>query len=383
MLSSLRVIHVVTSLGTGGAETALCRLLAWLRPPEFQHTVAVLGPEGPLSGRISGLAQLHHLGMRAGRLAPADLFELRRLLRDARADVIQGWMYHANFMATVAAVGLGVPLAWGVRHSLHSMEREKRGTRWVIWACARLSRRPARIVYNSAVSRAQHVKFGFHDSAGVVVPNGFDPGAFAPDPLARSAVRAELGIPEEALAIGLVARVHPIKDHPNFLRAAARFGATHAGVVFVLVGDGADESNLELTRLIDALSLRGKVRLCGRRTDVAAVDNALDIACSSSSGEAFPNAVAEAMACGTPCVATDVGEVRDIIGETGVVVPPRDPFALSEGWGRLARLGAAGRGELGRRARERIIDRYSLTANAQAYAELWRSLALASEACAA
>ncbi len=192
-----------------------------------------------------------------------------------------------------------------------------------------------------------------------------------------------MSIAQDALAIGLVARVHPVKDHANFLRAAAQFAAEHTNAVFVLVGDGADQSNPELAGLIDELQLRDKVRLCGRRTDIAAVDNALDIASSSSWGEAFPNAIAEAMACGTPCVATDVGDVRDIIGETGVVVPPRDPIALSEGWARLAALGAEGRRELGQRARQRIIDRYSLAANAQAYAELWRSLAARSEACAA
>ena len=379
-----RIAHVITGLNTGGAEVVLCRLLASLRPPEFQHTVVALGSEGTLSGDVADLAELHHLGMRAGRMMPGGLLKLRRLLRRARPDVIQGWMYHANFAATLAAMGLGVPLAWGVRQSLYSLEREKPGTRWVIRACAPLSRRPARIVYNSAVSRAQHTKFGFHDGRASVIPNGFDTSAFAPDPAARTWMRAELGIAREAVAIGLVARVHPMKDHANFLRAAARFWAEHTDVVFVLVGDSADQSNPELAGLIDALRLRDSMRLCGRRTDIAAVHNALDIASSSSSwGEAFPNAIAEAMACGTPCVATDVGDVRDIIGETGVVVPPRDPVALSEGWARLAGLGLEGRRELGRRARERIIERYSLAANAQAYAELWRSLAARSEACAA
>jgi len=380
----VKVLHAITGLNTGGAETALCRLLESLPPPDFQHTVVALGPEGALSSNVAELAELHHLGMRAGRMVPTDLLKLRRVLRRVRPDVIQGWMHHANFAATVAAVALGVPLAWGVRQSLYSLEREKPGTRWVIRACARLSRRPARIVYNSAVSRAQHAKFGFHDARGVVIPNGFDTSVFARDPDARSQARGELGIAEEALAIGLVARVHPMKDHANFLRSAARFAAEHANAVFVLVGDGADQSNPELTGLIDELQLRDKVRLCGRRTDIAAVDNALDIASSSSSwGEAFPNAIAEAMACGTPCVATDVGDVRDIVGEAGVVVPPRDPVALSEGWARLATLGAGGRREMGQRARQRIIDRYSLAANARAYAGLWRSLAARSEECAA
>ena len=372
----IKIVHVITGLNTGGAETALCRLLESLPRTSFQHAVVALGPEAALSGHIRDLADLHHLGMRAGRMMPADLLKLRRLLRRAQPDVIQGWMYHANFMAMLAGIGLGVPVVWGIRQSLYGIEREKRGTRWVIRLCAQSSHRPARIVYNSAVSRAQHANFGFHDAHALVIPNGFDTKAFTPDAHARSKIRRELCVPPEALAIGLIARVHPMKDHANFLRAAAQFGANNPNAVFILVGDGTDDRNSQLARLVDELQLRDKVRLCGRRTDVAAMNNGLDIASSSSSfGEAFPNAIGEAMACSTPCVATDVGDVRDIIGETGVVVPPRDPIALSEGWGRLAALSMVSRRELGQRARQRIIDRYSLAANAHQYAELYCVLA--------
>ena len=373
---ALRIVHVITGLNTGGAEMALCRLLESLRPLEFQNSVVVLGPESALSGKVAALAELHHLGMRAGRMTPADLLNLRRVLRRARPDVMQGWMYHANFAATLAAVGLGVPLAWGIRHSLYSLEREKPRTRWVIRASAALSRWPARIVYNSAVSRRQHAEFGFRDSRGCVIPNGFATSAFAPDAAARSRIRAELGIAQDALAIGLVARVHPMKDHAHFLRAAARYRVDNPNVVLVLVGDGTDKGNTQLVELIDEFQLRDNVRLCGRRTDIAAVNNGLDIASSSSSwGEAFPNAIAEAMACGTPCVATGVGDLRDIIDETGIVVPPRDPIALSAGWTKLAALGMEGRRALGTRARQRIIDRFSLAMNAQKYAAIYRGIA--------
>ena len=372
----LRLAHVITGLNTGGAETALHRLLKSLPRPSFQNTVVALGPEGALSSHIRALAELHHLGMRAGRMMPADLLKLRRLLRRAQPDVIQGWMYHANFMATLAGIGLGVPVVWGIRQSLYAIGHEKRSTRWVIRLCAQSSHRPARIVYNSAVSRTQHTNFGFHDARAVVIPNGFDTKVFTPDAHVRSQIRTEFRVPLEALAIGLIARVHPMKDHANFLRAAANFGADNPNAVFMLVGDGTDEANSQLSRLVDELQLRDRVRFCGRRTDVAAMNNALDIASSSSSwGEAFPNAIGEAMACSTPCVATDVGDVRDIIGETGVVVPPRDPIALSEGWGRLAALSMESRRELGRRARQRIIDRYSLATNAHQYAELYCGLA--------
>ena len=181
-------------------------------------------------------------------------------------------------------------------------------------------------------------------------------------------------MPCDALLIGLVARVHPIKDHANFLRAAALFAVTCPQALFVLVGDGADTSNSALGCLIDELQLRERVRLCGRRTDIAAINAALDIATSSSWSEAFPNAIGEAMACGVPCVATDVGDVREMIGDTGVVVPPRDAPALAAGWSQLAALDAPARRALGQRARQRVIERYSLKSVSDQYADLYMSL---------
>lgn len=371
----MKICHVITGLNTGGAETALCRLLESLSSPQFAHVVVALGPEGALSARVRKMASLHHLDMRAGRLRPSDLLRMRSVLRRVQPDVIQGWMYHADFMATLAGIGLGVPMVWGIRQTLYSLEHEKPSARWVIRACARLSRRPARIVYNSEVSRAQHGKFGFHDSRALLIPNGFDTHMFTRDPDARSRVRSELGIPENAMAIGLVARTHPMKDHANFLHAAARFVTNHTKAVFVLVGDGVDEGNHELVKLCDELRLIDKVRLCGQRTDIAGINNALDVACLSSAwGEGCPNAIGEAMATGTPCVATDVGDIRVIVGKTGIVVPARDPDALSEGWSKLVALGPEGRRRLGERARQRIIDHYSLAANGARYAELYHSL---------
>jgi glycosyltransferase involved in cell wall biosynthesis len=246
----------------------------------------------------------------------------------------------------------------------------------VIRAGARLSRRPVRIIFNAAVSRAQHVAFGYDGARSVVIPNGFDTAEFAPCAAERARVRAELDIPADALTVGLVARVHPMKDHATFLQAAKRFGEMHPRSVFVLVGEGADAANRELGALIDRLDLRDRVRLCGRRSDIAAIDNALDIAASSSAwGEAFPNATAEAMACGVPCVVTDVGDAPAIVDDTGEVVPPRDPVALGDAWARLAALGAGARRALGQRARARVIQHYAIDAGARQYANLYQAIA--------
>lgn len=370
----MRILHVITGLGTGGAETALCRLLEALRPPDFEHVVVALGGVGSLSVRIGAAAQLHHLGMNPACLSPRDLWRLRRILRASSPDVVHGWMYHANLVSSLATIRLGVPLIWGIRQSLHDLATEKRLTRLVIRGGALLSRHPRQILYNSVVSARQHEAAGYDSSRTLVIPNGFDATVFQPDNSARQQLREELKLPGEALLIGLVARVHPIKDHGNFLRAAGLLTQSVSDVHFVLVGDGADAGNPQLTALIDELRLRGRVHLCGCRTDIARINAAIDIASSSSTGEAFPNAIAEAMTCGVPCVATDVGDVSLIIGDTGVVVPARDAGALAVGWAQLAALDTSARRALGMRARQRIVDRYSLAAVSQQFADLYASL---------
>ena len=369
---SLRVAHVITGLNTGGAEAVLCRLLESLRPPQFTHSVIVLGRQGTLSARVAKHAEIQHLGMRATLSLPRDLWRLRRLLQAGMPDVIHAWMHHANLMATLAALGTGIPVLWGIRQSLYDLHREKRATRLVIRANRTLSRRPAWIVYNSSTGAMQHEAFGFGSARRLIIPNGFDVVQFHADVGERVRVRAELSIAPGNLVIGLIARWHPMKDHANFLHAAALLSRSYPRAVFVLVGDGLDCKNAEVTSLIHSLGLDNKVRLCGRRVDIAAVNAALDIASSSSSwGEGFPNAIGEAMACGVSCVATDVGDVREIIGDTGIVVPPRDPAALCAGWARLAGMGQAERHKLGLRARQRIVERYSLASMADQYASLY------------
>lgn len=370
----MRVCHVITGLEVGGAELALCGLLETLREPE--NSVVVLRGESVLSQRVAGLATLRHLDMHPGRATPRDVLHLRRALCDRRdkPDVVHAWMYHANLLTSLALAGLRTPLIWGVHHSLSDLASEKRRTRAVIRANAWLSRSATCIRYVSEFAAAQHRRFGFSGRRAVVIPNGYDTDRLQPDPAARAHVRHELDIPPDALVIGMVARVHPTKDHANFLAAAARFHADHPAAVFVLAGEGADAGNQPLLDSIDKSGLRPHVRLCGRRDDIPALDAAFDIATLTSRGEAFPNALPEAMACGVPCVSTDVGDAALIIGDTGAVVPPRDPDALCAGWAQLAALPAADRHALGLRARTRVIEHFARAAIGQRFAHLYRQL---------
>lgn len=370
----MKICHVITGVSAGGAEIALCRLLEALRPPAFDHVVVALGSKGALSGRLAESAVLHHLDIRPSRAGPRDVLRLRRLLGSESADLVHAWMYHAHLLTSLALWGESVPHLWSVHHSLTDLATDKRMTRVVIRLNAMFSARPQCVLYASQLSASQHEDYGFCKLRTVVIPNGYDTSILMPDPEARARIRHELEVPDDCLVIGMVARVHPTKDHGNFLRAARRFRDSHPDSVFVLVGDGATVDNPELTGLIDALQLRGQVRLLGQRSDVPAINAAFDIATLASRGEAFPNAVAEAMACGVPCVATNVGDVPMILADTGLVVPPRDPVALSAGWATLAALSPRDRHKLGSRARQRIVNNYTGSLRARRYAELYSSI---------
>ncbi len=188
---------------------------------------------------------------------------------------------------------------------------------------------PEKIIACGAQARLAHIRQGYDPARFVVVPNGYDLKIFQPDPNARQRLRAELGIAESEILTGTVARIDPMKDHPTLLAALAQVRDQGRELRHLLVGDGCVETNLELTGLIRDLGLSDDIRLLGRRNDIPAVMNALDLHVLSSRREAFPNALAEAMACGTPCVSTDAGDAALIIGSTGWVVPIQDPKALA------------------------------------------------------
>ena len=377
-VAPLTVLHVTTGVTMGGAEMMLYRLLARGHRDRFASAVLSLLELGAVGARISALeVPLLSLGMRQERpLSPA-MLRLIPLARSVRASLIQGWMYHGNLAAQLAAAltPKRAPVVWNIRGSSHNLKDEKVVTAAIIRIGARLSGLPKVIINNSLVSAIKHEEIlGYRSDRRVVIPNGFDTGAFVPSPEARDHMRSELGIARNALLIGLIARYHPVKDHANFLRAAGLLLKDHPEARFVLAGEGVDPCNKELSKLIDKLSITGRVHLLGERNDMSRVAAALDIATSSSSAEAFPNVIGEAMSCGVPCVATDAGDSAFIIGGTGRLVPPRNSGALAAAWRELIEMGEGARRKLGEEARQRVLENFSIEAIAKSYESLYQQV---------
>ncbi len=375
----LRVLHVISGLTPGGAENMLFKLLSAMDRARFASRVVSLTQDGPIGERIRTLGvETSSLGMKRGVPNPAGVVRLASLVRRWRPDLVQTWMYHADLVGGLAAK-LGTwptPVVWGLRNSDLDPATVKRTTLWTVKVCASLSGLlPRAIVSCSRAACLIHERLGYAREKMIVIPNGFDLSAFRSDPEARTAVRAELGIPDSAPVVGMVARYDPQKDHGNFLQAAAEVRTRIPEVWFVLAGSGVDRQNGALVEMACRLGVADRVRLLGLRTDIPRIDAALDVATLSSAyGEAFPNVVGEAMACAVPCVVTDVGDSAMIVGDTGRAVPPRDPSALAEAWASLLSLPAQERAALGRRARLRVEAEFSLPAVAARYSELYEDI---------
>jgi glycosyltransferase involved in cell wall biosynthesis len=361
MQQSSKVTFIATGLLTGGAETVLLALLSRLDRARFVPEVVSLRGDGPMRERIEALGvPVRLMNMRPGVPHPGGMVRLFRHIRRARPDLVQGWMYHGNLAASMCAkLAWRAPVLWSIHNSLYDWSLEKRATALIIRSGALLSRSASRIVYCAEITARQHEAIGFRADRTVIVPNGFDVGRFQPDADARGALIAELGAASDALLAGHIARFHPHKDHRTLseaLRAAMR---SEPRLHAVLAGSGIDARNEQIGAMMDGLP-RERVHLLGPRSDIPRLMAGLDFLVSSSVSEAFPMVVGEAMACGLPCVVTDVGDSAKLLDDLGIVVPPSDSGALAEAMIKLAAMPGEERRELGRKARDRAVRHFSL-----------------------
>jgi glycosyltransferase involved in cell wall biosynthesis len=372
----MKILHVITGLEGGGAERQLVYLLRGSAGTHIQHEVVSLLDEGVYGRDVRATgAKLHTLNLARSRFSPSALFRLASLIHRSRPDIVQTWLYHADLIGLLAArLAGGAPVVWTLRSSQLELEHYSKLTGLAIKALSRLSRWPAGILANSTAGMDAHVAFGYQPRWSRVIPNGIDTNAFQPSEATRKEVRAELGIGADTPLIGCIARCDPMKDHLNVFAAFARVAGDAR---LLLAGKGTEPDNQKLSGQIrlGGLGPEQVIRL-GDRRDTHRIIAALDVlVLGSAFGEGFPNALGEAMACGVPCVATNVGDNAAILGGCGHVVSPRDSQALAEATSQLLALSSDERRALGLRARERIQKDYSLSAMVRRYSEVYALLA--------
>ncbi|HRL21481.1 MAG TPA: glycosyltransferase [Alcaligenes sp.] len=376
----LRVVHIISGLGQGGAETVLFRL-ATAPGQDTEHIVVSLGGEDVFGPQLrqAGI-ELHCLHMKSPWRFLKGLRALVKLLDDMQPDVVQTWMYHSDLVGGAAARIAQLPaVSWGIRNSGANLYQGSPKARLVAWLCARVSRIIPNLIVSCAENAARrHKQWGYRADIMKVIPNGYDLSRWHPDAQAREQVRSELGLALDTPVIGSVARWNPLKDHPNLLAALARSLRRHPGLRCLLIGDGMDSGNEALMRLLDQHQLHESVILMGRRSDVPRLMNALDVHVLSSSAEGFPNVVCEAMAAGVSNVVTDVGDAALIVGNEGWVVPPRHAEALSGAINSAVdELGSPSWQARHEHARERVARLFSLQGMVNNYTQAWTELAAA------
>lgn len=369
----IRIVHVISDLDTGGAEVMLAKLVGAMDRGRFFNTVISLTDRGQLGEQIesSGVA-VHTLGMKRGRPDVSVLPRMIRLVKTLNPTIVQSWLYHADLLSTLAVKFSSSPiLVWNVRCSDMDLTCYPPLTRWVQRMLTQWSATPAAVIVNSEAGKLQHERLGYRPRRWDVIPNGFDTERFRPNASLRVSLRQEWKVPQDAVIVAFVARVDPMKDHLTFLDAAQEVSKARQDARFLLVGKGTQS----LAPVVASKGLTDRVSLLGHRSDVECLLQAVDVLCLSSAfGEGFPNVLGEAMACGIPCVSTDVGDARRIIGDTGLVVPVRDSASLAHAIIDMIDRGPVARERLGRAARARIETEYSLPRIVERYAALYSNL---------
>lgn len=373
----MRVLFVITGLSTGGAETMLLKLLERLDRERFESMVISLTTTGDIGARIAALGiPVLALGISSGLSVFSAFPRLFRQIKRFRPDIVHTWLYHADLLGGVAARLAGVKaVCWGIRSSNLDADKTRWTTRAIRRGCAVLSHVvPQRIFLNSESARRIHISLGYPAKKLSVIPNGFDLFRLRPDIGARDRVRAALGCADDALLVGMVGRFDPLKNHLGFIAAMAIVHRHIPKVRLILAGEGVDPSNDVLVAAIKSADLMMNTHLLGKRDDIPELMAALDVLACPSHAEAFPNVVGEAMACGVPCVATDVGDCAYIIGDTGKIVPPGDVVAFARALEEILKLSPSQRAALGKKARSRVAHLFEIGRIVKCYEKSYESL---------
>ncbi|MDB5921285.1 MAG: putative Lipopolysaccharide core biosynthesis glycosyltransferase [Betaproteobacteria bacterium] len=325
------LLLLTRALDTGGAQRQLVELALGLQRTGWQVTVATFYPGGPLEAPLrSAGVRIVSLDKRGRWDVLPFIWRLIQLIRRERPLFAKSYLVMSNVLLSALRPALGgTYVVWGVAAADMDLAYYDWLSRIEFRLSVPLSHCAHLIICNSEAGRRYHVLQGYRADRMVVIPNGIDTEQFRRDAKARVDARAEWRIPPHVSLIGLVGRVDPMKDQANFLRAAAELAASQPNVRFVCVGPGTGPYRDEMVALGTQLNLGERLIWAGERTDMWRVYNALDLLVSSSRTEGLPNAVAEAMASGVPCVVTDVGDSARIVGQHGWVCPPGDSHALA------------------------------------------------------
>lgn len=348
---------------------------------DIEHIVISLTKNGPIGEKIQNLdVEIFCLNMTKSLDLINKFFDLKKLLNEKKPDLIQTWLYHSDLIGGIASkLSLSCPLVWNIRHSDLSSQANKRTTILVAQLSAKLSNYiPDCIISCSKVAKDIHINIGYNKDKIKIIPNGFNVSEFNQLKYDKKKLYDELDISYNNDLIGMVGRYDPQKDYENLLNAALLMKKNYTSIFnqshFVLCGKNIDQNNKKLINFLQKNKMESNFHLLGVRDDIPMIMAALDLFTLSSLGEGFPNVVGEAMASSTPCVVTNVGDSAYIVGDTGIVVKPKNSFELMQGWVNILSKSKKEKEKLGEEARKRIIDNFTIEKISKKYLDLYNKL---------
>ena len=372
------VLFVTSGLRMGGAEIYLLRLLERLDRKHFSPTVLSMLDEGQIGPKIRDLGiELKTLQMQRPLSFVRHLVTLPGWLRPLKPDIVHGWMYHGNLLAAIIAFFWRTRLFFSIHGAVHNDQGEKPLTSAIVRINARLSGNAEGIVYCSPESAREHEDIGFESRGRLVIPSGYDCEIFKPEPADRQSIRRELGISPSEFVIGMFGRYHPVKDFPSLIKAFSRIHQRFPELRLILAGDGVEPDNPELKGWLADAGILDVTSVLGIRSDMPRIYRALDVLAMTSICEVGPMVVGEAMACGVPCLATNVGIARQMIGDSGRIVEVGNTDQIENAMLEFLRMTPEEKDLLGLKAREIIKCHWDIAKMAQCFARAYEVASMA------
>jgi glycosyltransferase involved in cell wall biosynthesis len=310
------------------------------------------------------------------RFSTSAFGQLIKTVHAFRPDVIQAWGHTAQIVSTwlQKRCEWEVKLVWSVSATVPLGRKPGFVDRQKLKYAAKFSSRAQSIVYTSEAAASAHRRAGFPEDGHTVVPLGVDPTRFKPDFTARRKVREQLGLPEEAFVVGMMAPFQPEYDYPTLLKAVGELIKTNPNIAVLLAGHGVQKGNAPLMALVGGGTLGTRTQLLGEWSDMASFFNACDLACSSALTDNGRMSLVMAMLCGVPCVATGMGAQGEVIGQYGVAVEPGSAPALIRGITRVMQLTPEKRVFMAQGARKHALANFVSIRSLQKYLQLYYDL---------
>ncbi|MGB0848334.1 MAG: glycosyltransferase [Thiolinea sp.] len=373
------MVYMITSLSMGGAQKVLLQLLdSDLRRGFRPVCIVILRRVSGLESQFSELGiPLIYLEFEKPWRTPGKITEIIRMLKNNRVRFLYSVMHHANLFSVFLKwlCGRNLSLIWSIHDTPLENLYTRPDHRFFLWLTQKLSGVPKSIVVVSVRSRQRYIQLNYPATKLNLIPNGVPVRQHDRNVLAaaRRELRAELGLGADAVLIGSLTRYVTEKDIPCMLEAFSLFQQTEKEAFLVLAGEGIEEENSELSVLLDELAIADSVFLLGIRSDAEKILRGLDIATLSSRSEALPLFIAEAMGEGVPVVATSVGDIPLLLGDTGELVAPENPSALKNGWQKILALSGAERWAIVESARHRVASEFSVASMVDKHRQLFEN----------